>query len=156
MVGIYKITNTENGKIYIGQSVDIGHRKACHEYDLKNGRHHNCHLQRAYNQNPSVFRFEIICKCKEEELNDLEIFFIKNHSFHIETSKNRPVGCLFVPEGGLLFLPPMNPASQALGKADIEDLFSGVFSMELGPRPETQLHRGRKTTWTSLCSPGDL
>ena len=47
-------------------------------------------------------------------------------------------------------------ASQALGKADIEDLFSGVFSMELGPRPETQLHRGMKTTWTSLCSPGDL
>ena len=79
MVGIYKITNTENGKIYIGQSVDIGHRKACHEYDLKNGRHHNCHLQRAYNQNPSVFRFEIICKCKEEELNDLEIFFIKKY-----------------------------------------------------------------------------
>ena len=45
---------------------------------------------------------------------------------------------------------------QPLGKADLEDIFSGVVSMELGPRPETQSHRGRKTTWTSLCSPGDL
>ena len=66
------------------------------------------------------------------------------------------VGCLFVPEGGFLFLPPMNPASQALGKADLEDLFSGVVSTELGLSLETQTHRGRKTTWTSLCSLGEL
>ena len=31
-------------------------------------------------------------------------------------------------EGGLLFPPPMNPTSQPLGKADLEDLFSGVVS----------------------------
>ena len=50
----------------------------------------------------------------------------------------------------------MNPASQALGKADLEDLFSGVVSTELGLSLETQTHRGRKTTWTSLCSLGEL
>ena len=38
---------------------------------------------------------------------------------------------VLITEEGFLFLPPMNPASQALGKADLEDLFSGVVSTEL-------------------------
>lgn len=80
MVGIYKITNTNNGKVYIGQSVDISHRKACHEYDLKNNRHKNVYLQRSYNKNPKAFKFEIICYCKEEDLNDLEIYYIKKYN----------------------------------------------------------------------------
>ena len=53
-------------------------------------------------------------------------------------------------------VPPMNPASQALGKGDLEDLFSGVVSTELGLSLETQTNRGRKTTCTSLCSLGEL
>lgn len=48
MTGIYRIRNIKNGKIYIGQSVDISHRWACHLYDLRNNRHANPHLQRAY------------------------------------------------------------------------------------------------------------
>ena len=32
--------------------------------------------------------------------------------------------------------PPTNPGSQTLGKADLEDIFSGVVSTELGPSPE--------------------
>jgi len=79
MIGIYKITNTSNGKIYIGQSIDLSHRKSCHEYDLKNNRHKNAHLQRAYNKEPNSFTFEVVCYCKEEELNDLEIFYIKKY-----------------------------------------------------------------------------
>ncbi len=79
MVGIYKIVNVNNGKVYIGKSIDVYHRKACHEYDLKRGRHYNRHLQMAYNQNPDAFRFDLICKCAEEELNDLEIYFIKKY-----------------------------------------------------------------------------
>lgn len=80
MIGIYKITNTENGKVYIGQSRDIGHRKSCHEYDLRNNRHKNIHLQRAYNLNPSVFTFEVICTCAEEDLNALEEYYIKKYN----------------------------------------------------------------------------
>ena len=36
-----------------------------------------------------------------------------------------------------------NPGSQTLGKVDLEDIFSGVVSTELGPSLETQRHRGR-------------
>ena len=54
------------------------------------------------------------------------------------------VGCIFVPDGGLLFSPPTNPGSQPLGKAYLEDIFSGVVSTELGLSPETQTHKGRQ------------
>lgn len=80
MIGIYKITNVTNGKIYIGQSTDIKHRQSCHEYDLRNNRHKNTHLQRAYNQNPNAFRFDVICICKEEDLDALEIFYIEKYN----------------------------------------------------------------------------
>ena len=59
------------------------------------------------------------------------------HSLQIEASKHRLVGCLFLPEGGLLFLPPMIPGFQHGGKADLGDLCSGVVSTELGLCPET-------------------
>ena len=80
MIGIYKITNTIDGKIYIGQSIDIKHRRCCHEYDLRNQRHKNPHLQRAYNKNPDAFAFEIECTCKEEDLNNLEVFYIQKYN----------------------------------------------------------------------------
>ena len=80
MIGIYKITNMVDGKIYIGQSTDVKHRRCCHEYDLKNHRHRNLHLQRAYNKNPDAFKFEVICTCAEEDLNALEVFYIKKYN----------------------------------------------------------------------------
>lgn len=79
MTGIYKITNKNNGKVYIGQSVDISHRRSCHEYDLKNNRHKNTYLQHAYNKEPDAFIFEIICYCKEEDLDELEMFYINKY-----------------------------------------------------------------------------
>lgn len=79
MAGIYQIRNTRNGKLYIGQSTNLNHRKSCHFFDLKNNRHKNIYLQRAYNIEPDVFIFEIICVCKEDELNDLEIYFIDKY-----------------------------------------------------------------------------
>lgn len=79
MTGIYRITNTADGKIYIGQSINISHRWSCHEYDLKNNRHKNSHLQRAYNKNPNAFVFDVICCCEEECLNELEKFYINKY-----------------------------------------------------------------------------
>lgn len=79
MIGIYRIRNTKNGKIYIGQSIDINHRWSCHLYDLKHNRHGNPHLQRAYNLDPDAFVFEVICECREEDLNELEATLIKKY-----------------------------------------------------------------------------
>ena len=80
MTGIYRIRNIKNGKIYIGQSIDISHRWACHLYDLRNNRHKNPHLQRAYNLDPDSLVFEIVCQCEEKDLNEIEAALIKKYN----------------------------------------------------------------------------
>ena len=47
--GIYQITNTANGNRYIGSSVNIWVRWKAHTSNLRKGKHHNTHLQRAWN-----------------------------------------------------------------------------------------------------------
>lgn len=59
--GIYRITNTVNGKIYIGQSRNIWKRLEAHRTDLRTGTAKNQHLQNAWNKyGESAFVFETI------------------------------------------------------------------------------------------------
>lgn len=79
MVGIYKITNLKNNKCYIGQSVNINERFTSHKWYLKNNRHVNIKLQRAWNKyGEDNFKFEIIEECNKEVINEREIYFIKH------------------------------------------------------------------------------
>lgn len=78
--GIYAIENLVNGKVYIGQSVDIENRFKMHEWHLKNNCHVNRYLQRSWNKHGSInFNFEIIERCPEEELTEKEIFYIEKY-----------------------------------------------------------------------------
>jgi group I intron endonuclease len=70
--GIYSIRNTSNGKIYIGQSVNLKKRKASHFSYLRNRKHRNEYLQRAYLANPDVFVFDVVELCAPELLNTKE------------------------------------------------------------------------------------
>lgn len=59
--GIYKITCTANGKLYVGSSVNIQRRWFDHRVGLRRGVHHNLHLQNAWNKyGEQSFTFEII------------------------------------------------------------------------------------------------
>ena len=80
MVGIYKITNQETGKIYIGKSKDIWNRWRTHEKQLRENVHHNKDMQLDYNNaidKNNIFSYEIVETCSEEELEDRERFYIK-------------------------------------------------------------------------------
>jgi group I intron endonuclease len=86
IAGIYKIINLIDGKIYIGQTVNYRKRATSHRARLRNGKHHNEHLQRAFNKyGENAFKVELVKQCKVEELDELEQYYIKkfdscNHS----------------------------------------------------------------------------
>ena len=62
--GVYKITNTANGKFYVGSSNNIKHRWYQHKKNLKENVHNNVHLQNAWNiYGGQNFNFEIIEEC---------------------------------------------------------------------------------------------
>lgn len=88
--GIYSITNKNNGKRYIGQSVDLHKRKVTHLWLLKNNRHFNTHLQRAWN-NGEEFEFEILEECEPSSCNEREIFYIAKFD-SMKTGYNLCVG----------------------------------------------------------------
>lgn len=50
MIGIYKITNKVNNKIYIGESMDIDERWGKHKIDLQSNCHHSWKLQNDWNK----------------------------------------------------------------------------------------------------------
>lgn len=77
--GIYKITNTINAKVYIGQSVCIERRWKEHKERAFRPTHaqYNIPLYRAMRKyGLHVFTFEILEKCFPEELNTQEQYWI--------------------------------------------------------------------------------
>ena len=60
--GIYRVTNLQNGKIYIGGTVDkVKQRFAAHISSLRRDKHNNAHFQSAWNKyGEKAFLFEIV------------------------------------------------------------------------------------------------
>lgn len=76
--GIYCITNLKNDKKYIGQTYDLKYRWMRHKSDLNCGRHHNKHLQSAWNKyGENNFSYSILEYCPIEILDDKEIYWIE-------------------------------------------------------------------------------
>ena len=76
--GIYCIENKTNGKKYIGQSINIIREwRGYHRVKLRNGNHHNNHLQNSWNKyEESNFVHFILEECVPEQLNDKEKYYI--------------------------------------------------------------------------------
>jgi len=75
MKGIYKILNKTNGKVYVGQSVDIKERRDAHFEALRSGRHYNSYLQKSFNKHGEKnFHFEVIEET--DDLDEREIYWI--------------------------------------------------------------------------------
>ena len=65
MIGIYKITNKLNGKVYIGQSIDIDTRWRQHINAKDNVAIHNA-IKKYGKEN---FKFEVLLECPADMLN---------------------------------------------------------------------------------------
>lgn len=86
MIGIYKITNLTNNKIYIGQTNDIARRFIEHK---RKGEASRIPLDVAIKKyGEENFSFEIIEECTIEELDEKEEYWIKYYD-----SKNNGYNC---------------------------------------------------------------
>ena len=81
--GIYSITNTTNGKMYIGSTwKSFGWRYKQHTTKLRQGKHHCSHMQRAWEKyGGNGFLFEILEIIKDRSLLlEKERFYIEKYN----------------------------------------------------------------------------
>lgn len=77
--GIYQITNTINGKKYIGSSDDMNRRLSKHYNDLIKNKHSNPHLQAAYNKYKSNnFLIDVVVYTSKNLKKITEQWFLDN------------------------------------------------------------------------------
>lgn len=82
-IGIYKIQNKINGKIYIGQSVNIKKRWTKHRnsYCDTFDHNYNTHLYRSMRKyGIENFEFSIVELCLQQELNERERYWISYYN----------------------------------------------------------------------------
>lgn len=96
LCGIYKIANNINGKVYIGQSINIKERWKSHIRSLDKEMSSCTALQRAWKKygGKENFSFEILALCPEEMLDEFEVKYInlynaRVHGYNIEPGGNK-------------------------------------------------------------------
>ncbi len=90
---IYKITNTVNGKVYIGQTIqDPQIRFKAHAYELNRGVKKNRKFQNAWNKyGEESFEFSVVLECDEKDLNEKEREYIQKYD-SFEHGYNATIG----------------------------------------------------------------
>ena len=83
MIGIYKITNTKNGKSYIGQSTNIEERWKQHKQAIQTSDKSWYPLARQESDGIDDFTFSVLQECKKEELDELEDYWIDYYKSYI-------------------------------------------------------------------------
>lgn len=103
--GIYKITNTVNGKSYVGSSVNIWSRWCLHKRQLLQGIHHSIKLQRAWNMYGSEsFSFSVVELVENKnQLLDREQFWLDSldsvkSGYNINRNARNSLGTMHRPE----------------------------------------------------------
>lgn len=95
-VGIYQITNTVTGYIYIGQSTDINKRFRVHRNKLEKGIHSNPFLRKTYKKHGGdKFLFSVILYCEVFELTRYEQGLIDA----LQPEYNTDRKCITLPKG---------------------------------------------------------
>lgn len=78
---IYSITNKNNGRVYIGQTIDAKQRKKYHFDTLKNKNHHNRYLQKDYlRYGGEGFEFCVLEYVSTDSLDEAEKIWIEAYS----------------------------------------------------------------------------
>ena len=131
MIGIYKIKNNVNNKVYIGSSNDIERRFRKHKTELNCGKHYNEHLGRAYKKyGKDAFSFEILELCDLESLMDKECFYMLLHNA--------------LEEGYNMTRPRMHPHLKNPEK------YSALMSKAMMGKTPSNFESMQKSRWTAV------
>ena len=132
MIGIYKITNTKNSKVYIGKSTNIERRWKEHIRHSKDEcTKEKSPIHKAINKyGADSFVFQVLEECEEELLNDREMFYI---TLYDSVNKKNGYNITSGGDGGPVMYGTSNPKS-VISEEDViyirECYKNGVYKMD--------------------------
>lgn len=112
--GIYKITDEQTGKVYIGQSIDIAYRWKDH---LK--LEDSLDIHQGLQQNVLNFSFQIIELCTPEKLDEREKFWIAYYNSYEDGYNMTP--------GGKTTIVPYTKRARAVEQYSLEGKYIQTF-----------------------------
>lgn len=124
--GVYLITNTATGKVYVGSAaVSLEGRMAGHRRALAKGEHDNKYLQRSYDKHgPAAFRYDVLERCPPAQCVGREQHWLDRYD-----AANRSKGYNIAPTAG-----SMRGYRHTIGtKAKISSIVTGAMA-----RPEVR------------------
>lgn len=84
--GVYLISNSVNGKCYVGSTIHLDQRRKEHFSRLANNKHVNAHLQNAFNKyGREAFEFEVLETISIDD--DIKEKLLKREQFWIDNLK---------------------------------------------------------------------
>ena len=111
--GIYVIKNVEDGKLYVGKSINIEKRWKEHVRSLIAGNHRNNYLQHVYNLlGLEIFEHKIIEECEKENLNERELFYVLKFKSKVPNGYN-------LTDGGDGIISPSDETRERLVKSKL-------------------------------------
>lgn len=141
MIGIYKFTNKINGMSYIGQSVNIERRYKEH----KNIKHENTLFHKAIEEYGfDNFDFSIVETCGIEELNDREIFYIKEYNTLLPNGYNVSEGGYHGHPMALSFVENVSAIIYLLKNTNMSNIEIGLL-FDVSDQTISDINNGR--TW---------
>jgi len=154
MVGIYKITNKLDGKVYIGQSNDIERRWYFYKNPPSNLNYNSLIISAILKYGVDNFSFEVVEECSVDELNERERFWISHFEsfgkgYNLTTGGDHNVGSAnpraLVTEEDVIFLRTLY-ASKV--KETIPEIYQKYFADKCSQRAFEKIWRGE--TWAHI------
>ncbi|MEI5909657.1 GIY-YIG nuclease family protein [Bacillus spongiae] len=89
-MGVYQIKNQQNGKIFMGSSMDLRGIFNRHKFELKFNNHKNRALQNDWNKHGhEMFSFDVLEKIKPEEEIVTELTELRKYQQKLEKMKEK-------------------------------------------------------------------
>lgn len=145
--GIYQIKNLINQKRYVGSAVSLTSRKSVHFKSLRENRHYNIHLQRAWNKyGEEHFKFEILEVCSKRSLIEKEQYYLDklNPEYNIHRIAGSPLGQKYTKKRTNNVSKAFKNKRQKLAKSVIQKYKSGQPMSNLAVEFKTSIWRIRK------------
>jgi group I intron endonuclease len=148
MICVYKIRNIINNDCYYGSSIDVDDRWYKHKYFLKNDKHWNIHLQRAWNKyGEENFVFEIVEEALDKSnLLKREQWYLDNENCRYNISRSATGGNLGYIVNEKISLSKMgdkNPSKRIEVKEKLSKAKLGKYDGQNNPMSRTNREKRR-------------